>query len=759
MRTFYSALVIVLLPWMHAFGFQKNEPGKGLSIRKTPEPITLDGNLQEPAWQKAEIATNFYLNYPTDTTLATFQTEARLTFDDDFLYVSFVCYDDATPDIVQSLRRDYDFGSNDNVAVVLGPYNDKINGFFFTITPRGVQLEGLVSSGGSSDNSYNATWDNKWYSKVVKHSDRWIAEIAIPFKSIRYKSGLTEWNITFLRNDLKRNQVSSWIATPIQFIPAAFAYSGQLQWEDPLPEAGKNISLIPYIAGIKTDDQEEEPAKHTSDLQVGLDAKVAITPSLNLDLTVNPDFSQVEVDQQVINLSRFEFRFPERRQFFLENNDLFDNAGFPEARPFFSRRIGIASDSSDNLVRVPILYGARLSGSLSEKWRTSLLNMHTRASKKAGLPDQNYTVAAIQRNFWKQSNITLTFVDKESIGITEGDTTQYFNEDLWKEKIQNNDTIMALNRFNRVLTVDVDLLSADNAWKTSVFLSHSFDDFSQDKRLSGGTFFNYTKRNFQAYLGNNFVQKNYNAEAGFVPSSGVYPGVYGYFTGANVRLFPQKNKIANHGPGYDIGMNTLPDGTPVDKFFNLSYNFNFLNTSSVSFGYSYTFQRLTSDFNPIDDSKYTLFLEDEEYTWSLLYASYQSDQRKRFTYFFDGNGGQFYNGNSFGIRGNLSYRIQPYGSVSMRFDYNDLKFPDNYGKEKLFVIGPKIDLTFTDKLFLTTYLQYNNSADNMNLNARFQWRFKPASDFFIVYTENYLPEHLISKNRSLVLKLTYWLNI
>src|SRR5436190_22285762 len=179
----------------------------------------------------------------------------------------------------------------------------------------------------------------------------------IPFKSFRFKADAGEWNITFLRNDLKRNQISSWIATPIQYIPASFAYSGKLLWQNPPPHHSHNISVIPYMSASSSRDIEnEEPAKNISN--IGFDAKVGLTPSLNLDLTVNPDFSQVEVDRQVINLTRFEFGFPERRQFFLENNDLFSGPGYPDTRVFFSRRIGLAShtDSLGNtsLVQVPI---------------------------------------------------------------------------------------------------------------------------------------------------------------------------------------------------------------------------------------------------------------------------------------------------------------------------------------------------------------------------------------------------------------------
>ena len=737
----------------------KNEPGKKLSIRKAKDNITLDGKLDEPEWQNAQVAGDFFLNYPFDSTFAEFQTEARVTFDDHHFYVSFVCYDDKTPDVIQSLRRDYDFDTSDNMGVFIGPYNDALNGFYFIVTPLGVQLEGTIAAGGTDgDGSYNDTWDNKWYSKVVKHEDHWVAEISIPFKSFRYKSDVDEWNITFLRYDLKRNRTSSWIATPIQFVPASFAYSGKLVWEDKPPHHATNISVIPFVAGA-AQDKITDPVTKDSDLQFGMDAKIGVTPSLNLDLTVNPDFSQVEVDRQVINLTRFEFQFPERRQFFLENNDLFERMGFPEARTFFSRRIGLARDESGSLVKVPILYGARLSGSLSKKWRISMLNMQTREKTNIGLPSQNFTVAAIQRNFWAQSNIQFSFVNKESLGVNESDSVKYFNKELWVRKWNGNDTVRALNKYNRVFAVDLESRSKDNTWYTSWYYNHSFDDFNTSKNQTAGAWMTYTKRNVSLSGGGSFIQKNFNAEVGYVPSKGVYPGMVNYyFTGQGI-LYPKSTVVINHGPSLNAQASSLPDGTWTDELVNAGYMINFQNTSAMEVTYNLIYQRLTNAFNPIDPGKLINYKVGDEYTWSNVTASYYSDQRKVLRYNFESTFGEFYNGSNVNINGEVNYRYQPFGSISVRFDYNDLRLPTGYGKEKLFIVSPRMDLTFTDKLFLTTFLQYNTLLDNVNLNARFQWRYKPASDFFVVYTENYLPQTFASKSRVLVFKLTYWLNI
>jgi hypothetical protein len=747
-------LVFAMLPSLLP---AQNLPGTSLHIRKANSDIILDGTLNELAWKEAQVADDWFLNYPVDTVLSPFQTEARVTFNDEFFYVSFVCYDDESPDLINSLRRDFDFPLNDNVGVNLGPYDDGLNGFFFSVTPAGVQREGIISGGGSGGDAFNSTWDNKWYSKVVRYPDRWIVEAAIPWKSFRYKSGLREWNILFDRSDKKRNLRSSWIRTPIQFSTGMFAYSGKLIWDDPVPPARTNVSVIPYVAGIASKDATTIPEKASSELQAGFDAKLGITPSLNLDLTFNPDFSQVEVDQQVINLTRFEFQFPELRQFFLENSDLFTRAGLPEARPFFSRRIGLVRDASGLYQKVPITYGARLSGSLNKNWRMSVMNMQTKKELSIGLPAQNYTVATVQRNFWRQSSFAATFVNKESLGVTMADTSRYFHESIFTQANMSGNMVLKRNTFNRVLDFDLEMLSPDNKWHSSSFFAKSFDDFDRSETIAAGTFLEYSTRNLYIRLKPTYIGKNFNAEAGFVPSARVYPGQINYHGGVTYRFYPQHKSLVWMGPVTLFNQTYIPDGTLTDRNYLLTYSFNFINTAIFEIGYNYIFQRLTNDFNPVGD--YTRFLTGEDYTWHTVSASFKSNTRRIFNFAFLTTYGGFYNGTNFNVNAQFKVRYQPYGNISLLVDYNDVDLPEHYGQEKLFLIGPRIDLTFTDNLFLTTYFQYNNLLDNMNLNIRFQWRYQPASDIFIVYTENYFPDHFMSKNRALVFKFTYWLNL
>lgn len=753
MKSLTTALLLVIT----FSAFAQNKPGTEVHIKRAHGEIKLDGVLDEEDWTSADVAKNWFLNYPVDSAAAPLQTEARLTFNDHFLYVSFVCYDDKSRDMINSLRRDFDYERNDNVGVNIGPYNDRLNGFFFVLTPAGVQMEGTIATGGASDDSWNIYWDNKWYSKVVKYDDRWVAEAAIPFKSFRYKSGIREWNISFDRLDKKRNHKSSWIHTPIQFPTGSFAYSGQLVWDDPVPPARTNISLIPFVAGRLSQDKEVTPTQKDSELQVGFDAKVSVTPSLNLDLTVNPDFSQVEVDQQVINLTRFEFLYPERRTFFLENSDLMAQAGFPPARTFFSRRIGLVKGNDGLYVRVPIQYGARLSGSINPKWRMNVMNMQTGEKLSMGLPAQNYSVATIQRNFWKQSSFALTYADKETVGVGAGDSLKYFHESVFTKA--PTDPGQIVNKFNRVLTADLELLSHDNKWSLSGYASKEFDPLKSKKTGSGGLYGSYNVRKFNFALGSYLIDKNYNAEMGYVPSYGVYPGLISFPATAIYRIFPIDKPVVMMGPSLNLQNTYLPTGTLTDKQYTAAYEWRFLNTTQIKLSYNYVYQRLTNEFSPVDAEKYTTFKSGEEYNWSNVMITMQSNVRKLVNTTFQSSYGGFYNGTNLNFTGQLNYRYQPYGNVSMRVDYNDVRLKEGYGKEKLFLVGPRVDLTFSRKVFLTTYLQYNNLLDNVNLNARFQWRYKPASDFFIVYTENYLPTTFGSKNRALVFKFTYWFNL
>ncbi len=716
-----------------------------VSISKSLEKIKVDGVLDEPVWNKSDVAKDFYLSHPVDNNFATSQTEVRMTFDDNYMYFGIVCHD-PTPGkyLVESLRRDWNWIVTENVTISIDPFNDKTNGFSFSISPYNVQREGLIANA----REVNTDWDNKWYSEVTKFEDKWIVEIAIPFKTLRYKDNLTQWNIQFARNDVKNNEVSSWTAVPQQFRTSNLAFAGKLVWNEPPPPPKPNVSIIPYVLGQAVKNYEADTRSEQSG-KIGLDAKIAVSSSLTLDLTVNPDFSQVEVDQQIVNLDRFELFFPERRQFFLENSDLYARSGFPPSRAFFSRRIGIAKDTSGRSTAVPIVFGARLSGRINKDWRIGLMNMQTAAVKGTVLPGaenlnsgsnlagQNYTAAVIQRQLWTRSNIGAILINRQATDFNPADSTN------------------ATSAFNRVAGIDFNFATPDNKWVANVYLHASFDPIKKKDAISQGTFIGYRTRHWDINYFHNYIGNGYNAEVGFVPRKGTFD--IGSFRTQYI-FYPKQKSLVTIRTGVSLRYTLIRNGPLGDRSADANVAFAFMNTSRLTASVNQQFTHLLNDFDPTRTGGEPL-LAGSNYTWNFANISFTSDSRRAFIYSVRGEYGGFYNGLRLNTSAEIGYRFRPYGSFFVSAVYNDVQLPEPHNSNSFWLIGPRLDLTFTNNLFLTTFVQYNEQANNVNINARFQWRFAPVSDLFIVYTDNYLPTDFTVKNRAIVIKFSYWLNL
>lgn len=691
-----------------------------IAISKSDSPISIDGILDEKIWSSADMATHFQRVLPTDTGFAIAQTEVRLTYNESTLYMGIVCYDPTDGKRpVESLRRDFAFGKNDNFLVFIDTYNDQTNGFSFGVSAAGAQWDGLQANGGT----VNLDWDIKWKSAVKNYKDKWIAEFAIPFRSIRYNGGEKEWGINFSRLDLKTNEKSSWAPMPRQFATATLAYTGSLVWDTPLPSSGgPRFSLIPYVSGKATQDREAGQDLQPK-LNAGVDAKVILSTSMNLDLTVNPDYSQVEVDRQVTNLDRFELFFPEKRQFYLENSDLFANLGADNVRPFFSRRIGLDA---------PVVAGARLSGKIGNDWRIGVMDMQTR--DKDTIPSANFTVAAIQRKVFRRSSISAFLVNKQTLN-------------------NKNDSSFTGLSYNRVAGLEFNLASADNRWTGKTFYHHAFHPGANGNAAAAAVNITYSTQYLTAALSQSWVGTDFIAEVGYIRRKGYYEIV----PSLQYKFFPASSKIANHGPGVKLDLYTDPSYKLTDRDITVSYQAEWMNKSigQVYVGSSYVL--LQNPFDPTNSGDVPLPAA-SEYNWRDIGASFTSDFRKPFNYLLSGRYGGYFNGKCWTINGELNYRVQPYGSLGIVSSYNNIDLPSPYNSAKFLLVGPRLDFTFTDKIFFTSLVQYNEQIDNINVNLRFQWRFAPVSDLFIVYTENSYPEDHNVRNRGLVLKVSYWFN-
>lgn len=720
---FFLPILCICVPPVQA---QKINEAFQLHLQPASSLIKIDGILDEESWHQADVASDFFMVLPMDTSKARVRTEVRMTYDQQNLYLIATCYH-LLPGryFVESLRRDFAFGKNDNFLLFMDPFDDQTNGFSFGANAAGAQWDGMMYEGGKVDLS----WDNKWTSVVKKDEDKWVFEAAIPFKTIRYKKGITKWGINFSRLDLKTTEKSSWAPVPRQFPTASLAYSGNLIWDKAPPQVGSNISIIPYVlGGASKDYQNETPTTYKK--EIGVDAKIAVSSSLNLDLTINPDFSQVEVDRQVTNLDRFELFFPERRQFFLENGDLFANFGYATIRPFFSRRIGLGT---------PIEFGARFSGKLNKNWRIGAMDMQTSDVEETSLPRQNFAVVALQRRVFARSNIGFIFINKQSL----------------KYEPSDDPSVPVYSKYNRNFGLEYNLASSNNLWTGKALVLKSLSPDKSGKDYTHAANLQYFNRRLTVGWQHEYVGANYNAEVGYVPRTDfikVNPQ-------AAYLFFPRGKTILSHGPKFS---STYYFDTEFDKTDNtdvLSYTITFRTQSVLTGWIAHDFVKLRQPFDPTNSGLDSLEVG-SEHSWNAFGFEFTSKPQSLFTYLLSTRyGGYYEDGTRFNLSGEVGYRLQPFLSLTVAANYNNIDLPEPWGKNHFWLIGPRLDVTMTNKLFFTAFAQYNEQQDNVNLNTRFQWRYKPASDLFIVYTDNYVPETFGVKNRSLVVKFTYWWNL
>jgi len=705
---------------------------------KLDEPIVLDGILDEAIWLDEEGWNSDFTQYfPFDTSLAVVQSRVKIAFDENNLYLAAEMMNLGERDYVStSLRRDYRGQQNDGITFVLDTFNDKTNAFQFGINPYGVQREGLLANGGSRGEDLSLAWDNKWYAEATILEDRWVAEAIIPLSTLRFKDGGQNWNVNFYRIDSDTGERSTWSPIPRNLSIISLAFSRKLIFEEPIKKTSANISIIPYVAG-RTSKNFIEGTEESFTPSFGGDAKIGIGPALNLDLTVNPDFSQVEVDEQVTNLDRFEIFFPERRQFFLENGDLFASFGHPLARPFFSRRIGVARDENTGQnVQNQILYGARLSGKVTDDWRVGLMNMQTANDDEAGIIGNNYSVAAVQRKVFSRSNIGFIFVDRETLAPEE------------------SKNVFDPSESNRLLGLEYNLASDDGKWTGKAFYHRTFEPDEGDDPRTFNAYMLYNDLNWRGSISYLDIGEGYNPEVGFVPRTNYkrFNPDLGY------NFFPQSNWINRHGPSVEYELFWNEELGTTDRNFNLGYQIRFQSLAQIEFTLSNNYIYLFDDFDPTRTGGEPLPAGSDYYA-NRFQISFQSDPRKAFNLQLNSEFGEYFTGQIASIRSQLGWRIGYTANISMNFSYNRIRLPEPQNDADLLLVGPRIDLTFSKNLFWTTFIQYNNQIENININTRLQWRFAPVSDFFLVYTDNYFPDTFNSKQRSLVLKLNYWLNL
>lgn len=715
------------------FLFAQTEP-ESIEAKLTDEKIVVDGKLDESVWESANMGTNFWQYFPADSLNARHQTSFKVLYSETTLYVAIRAESPNGNYVVSSLRRDFGGTTNDNVSLLLDTFNDGTNAFFFGVTPYGVQREGQVSEGGTN---FNNTWDIKWYAESQMYEDHYIVEIAIPFSSLKFIEGSQKWRFRCYRWNLQTNEQSTWVRVPQNQPLSSLAYMGELKFERPLGKSRTPFSLIPYVNTIAQRDYLLEESDMR--FKIGGDAKFSIGNGMNLDITINPDFSNVEVDDIFTNLTRFEIQLPEKRQFFIDNSDLFASFGntFNEAKPFFSRRIGLATNADGNTIENQILAGVRLSGKINKDWRLGFLNIQTAEDIPNEIASNNDMMFVLQRKVFARSNLGVFFINRET-----------FKEyDFLKES----------DRFNRVIGTDFNLASIDNVWRGRFYVHKSFQPDDNDGNFSSQAMIEYNTRKYTFITDVTYVDEDFRADLGFVPRNDIFKhGVL-----LERKFYPEKSNLSRHRMNLLVINYWRPnlDFKNTDRLFRLRWEADFKDNSVLSFGGVNNYIFLTEDFDPTRGENAVPLPAESDYTFLQFTAEYRSNSTNRFTYNGSITTGQFFNGNSFSMGAEVALRFQPWVQLSLALNYDGIRLPDPQSDADIWLLSPKVEITFSKSLFWSTLIQYSSQRENFGINSRLQWRFAPLSDLYLVYNDNYYVNPMSPNFRSINLKISYWLNI
>ena len=692
---------------------------KIVTALRITEPITLDGRLEEPFWHLAIPAADFIQSQPFAGQPSREQTEVRFLYDDNHLYIGVICFDsEARKMVVNDLREDFNFAGTDGISVIIDSLHDRRSGFQFGTNPAGARRDSQISN----DGTYGDDWDGAWDVKVTRNDEGWIAEFQIPFKTLRFsKSTSQEWGVNINRRILRLNENSMWSPIPVRYGISRVSLAGALQGLENIHQ-GRNLKIKPFVTGGFTQARNRSPERK-GEFDGGLDLKYSITPSLTLDTTYRTDFAQVEVDQQQVNLTRFNLFFPEKRDFFLENAGTFTFGGSgnfggsttgDNLIPFFSRHIGLSDDGTP----IPIAGGGRITGQLS-RYDIGVLAMKT--ERLGSTPSNNFVVGRIKRKLMTNSWVGALLTNRDS--ATYGDYNRVYGPDA------------RFQFFNR-LDFESYLLRSDTAGLVGNNEARKFRTTWRDDEL-----------NISA--GYSSVQANFKPDVGFLrrPNVTQYSGSFGYNpllrNSATIRNLRFETSV-----DYYAGASSRTVETRTQTF---TTGIQFQNQASISFEVDQTFDRLTRD-----DRILGVSIPRGDYKYRSYSANASTDRRRRIGGNASVTWGDFWDGTRTSLDSTLNLRPTYRWNIDLIYSRNRVALMNGRGTTDLF--GTRLVYGFTPHAFFNAFVQYNAATQRLSSNIRFNWIHHPLSDLYVVYNDTRDTATGQRVERALIIKFTNLFN-
>ncbi len=699
---------------------------------RLPQPLKLDGRLDEAVYSAVPAISDFIQQEPREGQPATEKTEAWIFFDDENLYVCARNWNSQPArQIANELRRDNgNILGNDNFTFVIDPLYDKRNGYMFQTNPLGALRDMTIT-----DDQQNSAWNGIWYVKTADFDQGWTMEVSIPFKTLRYRgSGTQTWGINFRRLVRWKNEFSY-----LSLVPAALGTTGVSRMASAAtvvgietPAESKNLELKPYaVSSVTTNLTGASPFSNRFEKNAGFDFKYGLTRSLILDATYRTDFAQVEEDLQQINLTRFSLFFPEKRDFFIEGQGIFDFGGVQAGNSpgdvpllFFSRQVGLSAGQA-----VPVVGGLRLTGRTGP-YSVGMLNIQTEDAPAARAVSTNFSALRLKRNLLRRSNVGV-MATLRAPGVA-GATS---SEQAASYSVGADATLLFFKSIN-----------------LTGYYSRTSTPSASGATTAGASYrgrFDYTNDRYGAAVEHLLIEPTFTPEVGFVRRRDMRR------TFAQLRFSPRPRRSAvvrklTWQGSFDYVTNAEASQLQTREANGL-FRVDFQSSDAASLEYSREFERLPERFTIAPG----VFVPAGTYAYDTTRVGYTLGQQRRVSGRVSAGAGTLYQG----TRRDLSYSgrwgVVPRFSVEPSVSFNWVRLP--FGNFNARLMSTRFTVTPTARMLISSLVQYNVDARNVSSSLRLRWEYTGGSELFVVYSdgrdtrERGLPELL---NRTFAVKVT-----
>lgn len=694
-------------------------PRPSARATRTTQTIIVDGRLDEADWLRADVMTDFVQQLPHTGHAAKFRTVVRVLYDEDYLYVSGMNYDaEPTRAITTGLARDFDSGNSDVFGLTIDTFHDRRNSFLFLVNPKGAIRDEQTFN---DSRTIVDAWEGIIDVRTAIVDSGWVVEMRIPTRTLRFdgRRPVQTWGFNVLRRVRRTNESSYWSPLDRQYRIHRMSKAGTLTGLEGLHQ-GRNLQLKPYVVGSNSRGAQVPSSSLGGSADAGADLKYGVTPSMTMDLTYNTDFSQVEVDQEQLNLTRFSLFFPERREFFIENSGSFTfgdvqernyrmGASLSDFSLFNSRRIGLTSDGRP----LPILGGARVTGRAAGV-EVGALGMRTRAG--LGRPAEEFAVARLRRNVFGNSDVGVVVLNRNPVDSGGANLSYGLDANI---RLFGN---MVMNSYYAASRAPGDSADGDAARLSVAYRSAFWNTSAMWKRVTD---------DFQPGLG--FVRRRAMEQ---------------WFGTVGMHWRPRSNRLQEVVTYVDGEYIADPAARLETRTFTAGADVFFQPDGSLTIEGNDTFDRLDTGFEIFPGVN----VPAGGYTLRDAQVRYTSGQARPLFGSVSLSSGEFYGGTRRTYGGGATWRVKYFLSLEGSFQRNDVDLPG--GSFLADVASTRIRYAWSTRLFGSAFVQYNTQSKSFVTNARVNFRYAPLSDVFLVFTERRNRETNVRNERSMALKVT-----